>query len=165
MSNRIHNTYNWSVEGDTQLTTGLLSDDQSPAMATNMRVSFAWAAQDESQLSAQAGEIVTVDANADTTSGWAYCRNASGNEGLHACLSHSTPPPLCQRLPHCSLPTTLITFVSCLARHDIVTIDSPFACCFHELKFVVSWPGSYPFHSRALLQDTFPQIISKRPCV
>lgn len=50
-------------------------------MAQEVRVSFAWAAQDESQLSVNAGETVTVDANADTSSGWAYCRNAAGNEG------------------------------------------------------------------------------------
>jgi hypothetical protein len=50
-------------------------------MAQEVRISFAWDAQDESQLSVAVGETVMVDANADTSSGWAYCRNAAGHEG------------------------------------------------------------------------------------
>ncbi len=62
-------------------------------MAKDVRVSFVWAAQDESQLSVSAGEVVTVDASADTTSGWAYCRNAAGNEGMRARLRNIKVPP------------------------------------------------------------------------
>jgi hypothetical protein len=56
-------------------------------MAQEVRISFAWAAQDESQLSVAVGETVTVDANADTSSGWAYCRNAAGHEGTARLLA------------------------------------------------------------------------------
>ncbi len=88
MSQRARDKYKWSAQGDSQLTTGLLSDDRSHEpvpTGTPVRAAFAWAAQDESQLSVSAGEVVTVDASADTSSGWAYCRNAAGNEGKHVC--------------------------------------------------------------------------------